>query len=472
MEKTDSNVAYVLVVDDEDGLRTMLSTLFQREGYHVDTASGLNAALTALERDADRLDVILTDLSMPDGSGLVLLERARALSTSLQVVMMTAYATMDEAVKAMRVGAYDYIQKPFRNDALKVTVEKAVEKTRLIRQNEAFRFALNHQAAKKHRGLLGQSPAIKHVMQLIEKSAQANINVLVTGESGTGKELVARALHDLSPRMKAPFVVVNCGALPEQLMESELFGHEKGAFTGAQQRQEGLMRAADGGTLFLDEVGELPAPLQVKLLRALQEKAIRPVGSTREYPVDVRLVAATNRDIEFEVKAGKFREDLYYRLNVFPIHLPPLRERAGDIALLSEAFLEQKAAQMQKQLRWSREAMQWLRTQKFPGNVRELENLIERAALLASEPEVTLLDLGAAPLPMMEAYPTPRTLPDKFDLDEYLQEIEKDILLQVLRESNQQRTVAAQRLNTTARSLRYRLSKYGLTNDSEVDEST
>jgi two-component system response regulator PilR (NtrC family) len=468
----------VLVCDDEPGLRTTLNVLFQRAGYDVTLAENVHNALDII-RDGSPFDLIVTDLSMPDGSGIEVLQAARERDESTQVIMITAYATTDQAVQAMRLGAYDYIQKPFRNDVLRATAEKALEKSAILHENKVLRE--NAQNSLRSKGLIGKSPAMQRITELVEKVANTRTNVLITGESGTGKEVVARLLHERSDRSSHPFVVVNCGALPETLMESELFGHEKGAFTGATTRNEGLVRRAHLGTLFLDEVGELPLPLQVKLLRVLQERKVRPVGGHDEVAVDVRVVAATNRDLEKEVHENRFRQDLFYRLNVLRVHLPPLRERPEDIALLAEYFVRRHSSLMGKRLTLSPEALRWVVDYRYPGNVRELENLMERAVTLASGGRIERADLpdeAASRSPLTEPLAASREADDSrvqdrpvtgdgFDLDAYLGDIERRILLQVLAECSDKRTVAAKKLGLTFRSFRYRLAKYGIAAEDE-----
>ena len=325
----------LLVVDDEAGIREMLNVLFERAGYDVSVAKGVNPARKLLSEN-ETFDVVLSDLMMPDGTGLEVLSAAHARDQNTQVVVMTAYATTERAVEAMRQGAYDYLEKPTRNDVIAATIEKALERRQIALENQKLRTALK-QTWSAH-DLIGKSDAIAAVRDLIVRMAPSTSSVLITGQSGTGKEMVARALHGHSPRNGGPFKVINCGALPENLLESELFGHVKGAFTGAGADKEGLFCAASGGTIFLDEVGELPQAMQVKLLRVLQERKVRAVGGQDEIAIDVRVVAATNRDVEKEVAEGGFREDLYYRLNVLRIELPPLRARAEDIPLLAEHF--------------------------------------------------------------------------------------------------------------------------------------
>jgi two-component system response regulator PilR (NtrC family) len=453
--------ARILVVDDEAGLREMLHVLLKRHGYEVETADGRKRAGEQL-RSKTPFDVVITDLSMPDGTGMDVLAEARKVEESTQVIMITAYATTDQAVQAMREGAYDYIKKPFKNDELVAVVEKAAEKRAIVDQNRALR----RRVAEGFRSgdIVGKSPAMQHVMRLVERVASAPTSVLITGESGTGKELIARALHQSGERAGKPFVAVNCAALPEPLLESELFGHQKGAFTGADARKEGLFRVAGAGTLFLDEVGELPLTLQVKLLRALQERTVRPVGGHEEIPVQCRVVAATNRDVKRDVAEGRFREDLYYRINVINLHLPPLRERPEDIALLADHFLVKHGQLQSKRLSFAPEALRWLLSRDYRGNVRELENLVERAVTLAIGSRVELSDVDYDPSAPKGA---PRWLPVEipdggFDLDAYLAEAERRILIVALDKAKGVRKDAARLLGTTFRSLRYRLAKYGL----------
>ncbi len=453
--------ARVLVCDDEQNLRRMLHTLLKRSGYDVTEAEGVVAARGRIQTADEPFDAILTDLLMPDGSGLDVLESAIARAPETQVIVITAYTTTERAVEAMRGGAYDFLQKPFKNDVLLATLEKALEKTSIVRENHTLR----RQVRGGDSGIVGVSAKLAQLRELIARAAAAPTSVLITGESGTGKELVARALHEQSDRREAGFVVVNCGALPENLMESELFGHERGSFTGASAAKEGLVRAADGGTLFLDEIGELPLPLQVKLLRVLQERKVRPIGSESETSVDVRVVAATNRDLEAEIEAGNFREDLYYRLNVIRLVLPPLRERPEDIRPLAEHLLEKHAALQRRTLSLSEEALRWLSHRSFPGNVRELENVVERAVALGRGPVLSVEDLGGTPSRPPSMFPTDPglDLSKGIDLDAHLAAIEKRLLLEALDVANGNRTKAAELVGMTFRSFRYRLAK--LTDD-------
>jgi len=463
--------ARVLVVDDESSLREMLQLLLKRHGYAVETADGQRRALELL-RAREPFDVVVTDLSMPDGSGMGVLADARKVDESTQVIMITAYATTAQAVQAMREGAYDYIQKPFKNEELLAVVEKAAEKRAIIEQNRALRKRVND--AFRSGDVVGKSQAMERIMRLVERVASAPSSVLITGESGSGKELIARALHEGGERAGKPFIAINCAALPEQLLESELFGHERGAFTGAETRKEGLFRAAGAGTLFLDEVGELPLTLQVKLLRVLQQRTVRPVGGHEEIAIQCRVVAATNRDVEREVREGRFREDLYYRLNVINLKLPPLRERTEDIPLLAEHFLTKHSAVQNKRLAFSPEAMRYVASRSYRGNVRELENMIERAVTLTigSRVELADLDFDASPAQMQRASASPivPALPDEgVDLDAYLAEVERQLLVAALEKVGGVRKDAAKLLHTTFRSLRYRLAKYGLGGEDDAD---
>lgn len=448
--------ARILVCDDEASLREMLRILLAREGYRVDVVDGVHAARDQLG-SADPYDVVITDLVMPDGTGMEVLDAARARSTDTQTLMVTAYATTEQAVEAMRKGAYDYVQKPFRNHELLATLEKALEKRAIVAENQTLREQVKARWTEGQ--LIGKSAAMDRLRDLVRRVANATTSVLITGESGTGKEMVARALHFQSPRAEESFVVLNCGAVPENLIESELFGHVKGAFTGATSAKEGLFRAADRGTLFLDEVGELPPPLQVKLLRVLQDQKVRPVGGTAEVEVDVRVVAATNRNVESEVEAGTFREDLFYRLNVIRIEVPPLRERLEDIPVLANYFLQKHAAVQGRRLEFSPEALRWLAVQSFAGNVRELENMVERGVTLSPGDTVNREDLGDTH-PSKKALNLSQIPPGNFDLDEYLTQVERELLLRALDQAGGVRKKAADLLGMSFRQFRYRLAKH------------
>ncbi len=448
--------ARILVCDDEAGLREMLQILLRREGYQVDVVDGLHAARDRLA-SADPYDAVITDLAMPDGSGMQVLDAVRSRAADTQILMITAYATTEQAVEAMRKGAYDYVQKPFKNHELLATLEKALEKRAIVAENESLRAQVKSRWTEGQ--LIGKSATMHDLRELVKRVAGSTTSVLITGESGTGKEMVARALHFQSQRAEKPFVVLNCGAVPENLIESELFGHVKGAFTGATASKEGLFRAAGGGTLFLDEVGELPPALQVKLLRVLQDRKVRPVGGSTEIEVDVRVLAATNRDVEVEVEAGSFREDLFYRLNVIRIEVPPLRDRPEDIPVLAEYFLARHAALQGRRIELAPEAIRWLAQQPFAGNVRELENIIERGVTLAAGDTITREDLGDIH-PSRRAVALSQIPEGRFDLDKYLTQVEKELLLRALDQAGGVRKKAAELLGMSFRQFRYRLAKH------------
>jgi two-component system response regulator PilR (NtrC family) len=459
----------ILVVDDEPSLRQMLSILLRREGHQVVAAAGHREALEALRNAPAPFPVVLTDLAMPDGSGLDVLAAAKSRSTATQVILITAHSTVDNALEAMKGGAYDFVTKPFEPLELALLVSKALEKHALTVENERLRAQILPKAAD----VVGRSAAMQRVMELVGRIAPTRTTVLITGESGTGKERIARAIHEGSDRRAGPFLVLNCGALPENLMESELFGHEKGAFTGAAGRSLGMFREAEGGTLFLDEVGELPLALQVKLLRVLQEKRVRPVGSAQETPVDVRVLAATNRPVELDVAEGRFRQDLYYRLNVIRVELPPLRERRDDISGLAERFVQRFSSEMGKSiLGFTADAVRALSDYDFPGNVRELENVIERAVALAGSSRIGLGDLPPAVSGLAGAAgPKLLELPARgCQLDDVLNEIERRFLLEALERTGGVRTAAAKLLGISFRSLRYRLEKQNLDVPSGAEE--
>ena len=457
--------ARVLIVDDEPGLREMLKILLRREGYDAVTAPGFAHAREMILSAPAPFALVLTDLVMPDGSGLDLLTLAKQRTDATEVIVMTAHSTVDVALEAMRRGAYDFVAKPFQNTELKLLVGRALEKSAIVVENARLRAKLAADHPEDPLDLLGKSAPMRAVADIIRRIAASRTTVLVTGESGTGKERIARAIHSTSDRKDKPFLVVNCGALPENLMESELFGHEKGAFTGAVIKHIGLFREADGGTLLLDEIGELPLSLQVKLLRVLQERKVRPVGGTSEIDVDVRLVAATNRDVEKDVAAGKFRQDLYYRLNIIRIELPPLRDRSEDVPGLIDFFVRRFAGEHGKKIRGlAPEAMRALLAHEFPGNVRELENAIERGVTLCQGSTIGLGDLpGTIAGQAAGSAPTLLSLPEGgCDLDAVMAEAERRLILQALDRTGGVRTQAAKLLGVTFRSLRYRLDKLGM----------
>jgi two-component system response regulator PilR (NtrC family) len=450
--------ARILVVDDERSMQEFLEIFLRREGFDVATAGDVDAALVAVE--ADDFDLVITDIQMPGRSGLDLLRELRERAPETVVIVITAFASTDTAIAAMKEGAYDYITKPFKVDEIRLIIEKALEKKLLSRENRRLRTQLR--SAQRHKTIIGSSEPIQRIFELIAQVADTKTNVLICGESGTGKELVARDIHLQSERRDAPFVAINCGAIPENLLESELFGHVKGSFTGALQNKEGLFETADGGTLFLDEIGELSAPLQVKILRVIQEKTIRRVGGTNDSRVDVRILSATNRNLAQEVAAGRFREDLYYRLNVIQIWMPPLRERRADIPLLVSHFAEKFSKDLGRSVGVvGDDLIARLMEYDYPGNVRELENIIERAVALSRDGRLTIESLpqglgsrAAAEAPLLPA--------GGLDLDEVLATYERSLLTRALEQSNGVKKRAAQLLGISFRSFRYRLEKLGL----------
>ena len=450
----------VLVVDDELGLRQTLTLILKAEGHDVRAACDGEDALRQLA--SAPADVVLSDVRMPGLDGLGFLERYAASGGSALVIMMSAYGDDDAAVEAIRRGAYDYIAKPFRADQVLLVLRKAIEREGLRREVAQLHQELS--ALRAPAGIVGRSPQLAAAIALADKVARHPSTVLITGESGTGKELVARHIHRQSPRAAAPFVAVNCGAIPETLLESELFGHEKGAFTGATSDRGGLFADADGGTLFLDELGELPVPLQVKLLRALQEGEVRRVGDDAARKVDVRVVAATSRDLEAEVAEGRFRADLYYRVNVVRIHLPPLRERTEDVPELVRHFIDRFNVRLGLRVTGaSAAAMRALMEHPWPGNVRELENTIERAMVLADHDRIDVAQLpmhapGAVPAATPHADPTSMDLSVKRRTDA----LERVLIREALARTHGNRTRAARLLDLSHRALLYKIREYGI----------
>jgi len=457
----EANKYRVLIVDDEESMRDFLSIMLHREGYQVDTA--VDGAQAVVHLRDHSYDLVISDIKMPRMTGLELLTHIKDRTPETVVLMVTAFSSTDEAVEAMKQGAYDYITKPFKNEEIRLIVKNALERRDLRRENLALKEALGQRFSFD--GLIGKSKSMQDVFNMIRKVASSPVKILVTGESGTGKELVARAIHYNSDRRDGPFVPINCGAIPENLLESELFGHEKGSFTGAIRQKPGLFETAAGGTIFLDEIGELPAMMQVKLLRVLQENEFRRVGGTKDIKTDVRVLAATNRHLEEAVAAGSFREDLYYRFNVIRIDLPPLRQRREDIPVMVDFFWERFTGQ--KGVKVAEDAMRRLIDYSWPGNVRELENVIERATVLGHDNEITLDCLPPNLVTGMSGSVTPLTdIPESgMDLDAYLGEIEKEILIKALARTDGVRKSAAGLLGITFRSIRYRLAKYDLGDD-------
>src|SRR3954469_21803932 len=469
----------ILIVDDERSMREFLAIFLRRAGHRVQAAAGGSEGLTALrERE---FDVVITDLRMPEVGGLEILAESKKLHPDTQVVVVTAFATTETAIAAMKAGAYDYLTKPFKVDEVGLVVERALERRALHRENVVLRDEIK--GRYKLDRLIGKSPAMHRVFEMVKKIAPARTSVLLIGESGTGKELAARALHELSPRADRPFVAVNCGAIPETLLESELFGHVRGSFTGANTDKQGLFEAAHSGTLLLDEVAELPVAMQVKLLRVLQERKVKPVGGVSEREVDVRIVAATNRDLETEVEKGTFRQDLFYRLNVIQVRLPPLRDRREDIPLLVDHFVRKFSAEHGRPVSGTDpDAMSALMGYHFPGNVRELENLIERGVTLAAGDRVSsealpmLKGMSAGDNGFLLGTPTVALPEQGIDLERLVEDFERSLIIRALERTAGHRTEAARLLGVTFRSLRYRLSKLGITgaetDGEKVEESS
>ena len=463
--KDEASKYRVLIVDDEESMRDFLSIMLHREGYQVDTA--VDGAQAVVHLRDHSYDLVISDIKMPRMTGLELLAHIKERTPETVVLMVTAFSSTDEAVEAMKQGAYDYITKPFKNEEIRLIVKNALERRDLRRENLALKEALGQRYS--FAGLIGKSKVMQDVFSMISKVATSPVKILVTGESGTGKELVAKAIHYNSDRSDGPFVPINCGAIPENLLESELFGHEKGAFTGAIKQKPGLFETAAGGTIFLDEIGELPAMMQVKLLRVLQEHEFRRVGGTKDIKTDVRVLAATNQELEEAVAEGSFREDLYYRFNVIRIDLPPLRQRREDIPVMVDFFWQRFTGQ--EGVNVAEDAMRRLIDYSWPGNVRELENVIERATVLGRDNEITLDCLPPNLVTGMSGSVTPLTdIPESgMDLDAYLGEIEKEILIKALARTGGVRKSAAGLLGITFRSIRYRLAKYGLGADDAED---
>ncbi len=448
----------ILVVDDEESIRVSLCALLARHGYHTESASGGTEALQILTEND--VDVAFIDVRMPEIDGIDLTREIVAREIMTTIVVMSAYGSVDNAVEAMKAGAYDYITKPFKTDEVALVLAKADERETLRRENAL----LKAQMVDRHdfKGIVARSAAMDRIFKMIGKVAEVRSTVLLTGESGTGKELVARAIHQNSPRVNQPFVAVNCGAIPENLLESELFGHKRGAFTDAHNDKTGLFKEAEGGTLLLDEIGELPLNLQVKLLRVLQESTVRRLGDTKDESVDVRVVAATVRNLEEDVKAGLFREDLFYRLNVLPVRLPPLRERRDDIPLLIDHFVERHNARLGTSVQGVHtEAEKMLMKYAWPGNVRELENVMERAMVLTEGDKITPEDL---PEKVQQTRDIVRQTLDSGELSvkKTFRIIEEELIRRALGKTGGNRTNAAKLLEISHRALLYKIKDYGI----------
>lgn len=451
----------ILVIDDEKSMRDFLAIMLKREGYQVNVAEDGKAAFQAINKNV--FDVVISDIRLPDMNGIEILKHCKKVSPETDFILITAYASTETAVEAVKIGAADYIYKPFDIDEMKIILRRCISKKQLERENVYLKKSVERQF--QFENIIGASPKMQLIFELIRKISGTNSTILISGESGTGKELVAKAIHYNSLRKDNAFVSINCGAMPENLLESELFGHVKGAFTGAIQNKKGLFEVADRGTLLLDEIGEMSQGMQVKLLRALQEKRIRPVGGTEEIPIDVRVIAATNQDLQKAVEEGKVREDLFYRVNVIPIKIPPLRERKEDIRLLGEHFVRKYSHEMGKPVnRMSLEAMKYLENYDWPGNVRELENAIERAiALEASD------TIAPESLPEKVTHLPQRTdwsvlkVPDRgIDLEAHIEQLRREVLIEALRRCNGVQKEAAKFVGMSFRSFRYYAKKYQL----------
>ena len=455
----------VLVVDDEPNYLVVLSELLKEEGFVVFIAgNGEEALKSARETD---LDLLITDMRMPGLDGIGLLKAVKEFNPNLPVIMVTAFGEVEMAVAAMKAGAFTYLTKPFNNDELVLNANKAIEHYALIKENLRLREEMHHRTS--YANMVGKNKKMQSIYTLVEKVAPTSTSVLITGESGTGKELVARAIHCNSPREKAPFISINCAGLPESLLESELFGHEKGAFTGAIALRRGRFELADTGSLFLDEIGEMAMQLQAKLLRALQERTFERVGGSQTLRVDVRIIAATNKDLKEEVDKGNFREDLYYRLNVLHIHLPPLRERIDDIPMLAAHFVAKFASQLNKpSLEIAPETVRFLMTLPWEGNIRELENTIERAAILCANNTILPEDVQPdrlsdhQPMQWLDNFDMERTIPSNTPLPQVLDGIEKKMVLAALERSDHVQTKAADALGITKSLLQYKMKKYSI----------
>jgi len=463
-------VETILVVDDEKNYLLVMATLLTEQGYEVLTAESGEKALGLVKSAV--MDLVLTDMKMPRMDGIELLSRVKQSQPDLPVIVMTAFGTVERAVEAMRKGAFDYITKPFRNEELMMTIRKALEMSRLVRENRELNLALRQRYG--FGGIIGKSKLMLEIFRLVEKVANTRANVLVTGESGTGKELIAKAIHYSGPRSQGPFVAVNCSALAETLLESELFGHEKGAFTDAHVTRKGRFELSHKGTLFLDEIGDMPGSLQAKLLRVLQERKFERVGGSETIETDVRVIAATNQDLKREVKAGRFREDLFYRLNVVRIHVPPLRERTDDLPLLVTHFIKKYSAENDKlDLKVSPEALRRVYAYPWPGNVRELENAVERAVILCSGDTIQAEDLpedlskseGAEQgLTLEQDIDVEAFIPPPLGLNEALEAVEKGLLHRAMRRANNVQSHAAKLLGIKKNVMQYKIKKYSLKN--------
>lgn len=448
----------ILIVDDEKNYLVILEALLAPEGYEIIAEDNVLNALRLI-RETD-LDLVITDMKMPRMNGMELLEEAKKVNSELPVIMMTAYGTIEMAVEAMKKRAYDYITKPFRNEELKLTIKKALELYKLKKENKLLSEALSDRY--KYGNIIGKSKPMLEIYDMIEKVAQSKASVMITGPSGTGKELIAKAIHYNSPRKDRPFISINCGALTETLLESELFGHERGAFTGAVAMKKGRFELADGGTLFLDEVGEMPPSLQVKLLRVLQEMEFERVGGTKSIEVDVRILAASNRKLREDVDRGVFREDLFYRLNVVQVEVPPLRDRTEDIPLLVAHFIEKFQPSDKTKIELAPEVWKLLYSYNWPGNIRELENIIERALVMNSDGLIGTEDLPHDFSGKQEELSVDRFIPRNAPLQETLEQIEEKLIRRALSQCNNIQSHAAKMLGITKSLIQHKMKKYNI----------
>ena len=452
----------ILVVDDEKSMCDFLEIMLRKEGYEVISTTSGEKALELL--DNNLYNMVLTDVKMPGADGFAVLRKTKEVSPDTVVIMITAYGSPEGAVTAIKEGAYDYITKPFRVEEVKLIIKKSLERNNLIKENIRLRQAVEERY--QFWNLIGKSTKMQRVYELVEKVSQTKANILISGESGTGKELVAKAIHYNSARKDRSFVTLNCGAIPENLLESELFGHMKGSFTGAIANKRGLLEMSESGTLFMDEIGELSLPLQVKLLRVIQERDFKRVGGTEDIKVDVRIISASNQDLQQKVAQGGFREDLFYRLNVIQIKLPPLRERKEDIPLLLNHFVGKYSAETGKKIEGvSPEALELLLGYDFPGNVRELENIIERSITLETSPTIAERHVRSYLNERMisKSIPSSLDIPDQgIDLNKVVEDLEKAFILKALEHTGGIKKKAAEILGMNFRAMRYKLAKYGL----------
>jgi len=447
----------ILIVDDEDAQRNILKGYLEKKGYKIFTASCGVDGIKAVQNNL--IDIVLSDYKMPDKTGLEVLEEVKKINPEISFVILTAYGTVENAVKAIRLGAFDYISKPVDLDELDLLIERIIENKNLKSEIQLLKSQL--QEKFKIDSFVSQSPMMEEVLSIASRAANSKATVLITGESGTGKEVLAKSIHYVSPRKDKPFIAVNIPALPETLLESELFGHEKGAFTGADKTKKGRFELANGGTIFLDEIGDIPINLQVKLLRVLQEHQIERLGSTENVSIDVRIIAATHQNLEEKIKNGTFREDLFYRLNIVSLHIPPLRERREDIIPLIDHFVEKYANENgRRNLSLSKESVDLLIKYNFPGNVRELENIIERAVVLSRNDVITMNDLPN----VVKGFKAEKEIVTdaKSNFIEQVEELEKKLIYDALNKANGNQSLAGRILGITERNLRYKMQKYDI----------